>query len=166
MSFPLPLVRLSSPPSATTLASLWLRFFGCGDPAYVFRIVDQTVLTGAAAYQQEKDIEVRAWQERKAARAEAKHAEEHEAAVKAAEASGTAAPTFRPLQQTNSLRVLPRSPTQELHAHYFNSLLYYAAEHPIVKLVVQQALQSKPQEKVLQRLASSTQIRNELKPRV
>ena len=121
------------------------------------------MLTGASAYQHEKDVEVRAWHERKVARAEAKHAEEFEAATKAAEATGAAAPTFRPLQKP---KPLPRSPTQELHAHYFNSLLYYAADHPAVKRVVQRTAQNKPQEKVLQRLANATQLRNELKPKL
>lgn len=154
---------MHSPPSATTLASLWLRYFGSGSSVYLDRLVDATVLTGASAYQHEKDAEVRAWHERKVARAEAKHREEFEEATKAAAARGSPAPSFRPLPPP---KPLPRSPTHELHAHYFNSLLYYAADHPGVKRAVQQALQHRPQEKVLQRLANTTQLRNELKPKV
>lgn len=47
-----------SPASATTLCTLWYRFFGSGNEAYVSRILELTKLTGAPAYQAEKDREV------------------------------------------------------------------------------------------------------------
>lgn len=150
-----------SPASATTLCTLWYRFFGSGNEAYVRRILELTKLTGAPAYQVEKDREVKEWHANKVRREKEKR--EQSAKDAAAEAAKTGRPAA-PQAPAPRLKPLPASPTRELHGHFFNSLLTYADGHPLVnpeghalvKKAFREAWRADPQNPVLTQLAYTT----------
>jgi hypothetical protein len=152
-------VSLHSPASADTLASLWYRYFGCGDAVYLDRLLALTKLTGAPAYQAEKDIEIREWHAKKTERAvrEAKEARKEE--VEAAKKLGKpapAAPAADAAAAVTGLDTLPASPTLQLHYHFFNSLLHFSVEHPSVGLAVKRAWSLDPKNAVIQELLKTT----------
>jgi len=140
---------LDAPASSSALAGLWFRFFGSGETKYLRRLVDLASLTGAKAYQAEKDKQARTWYDDIMRR----RAEANESAKKA----GQPPPTHTPLKP------LPASPTAELHAYFVDSLRYYAQqhsllpehpEHPLVAQVFREALANKPDDPTLRALAA------------
>ena len=151
LSYPFPLVF--SPPTASTLASLWFRFFATGDLQYLTRLLDLTRLTGAVAYAHEKDQQIFAWEAKKHARAIERSQSEWETAKANAKANGQPQPPQpAPIPKPN----LPESPTGELHQHFVNSLLYYGEDHPLVKEAFKKAWSLYPNDPVIQKLAQTS----------
>jgi hypothetical protein len=122
-----PYALLDAPPSADALGALWLRFFSTGSLEYIQRVIELTRITGAKAYREEKDKEIRAWSDRKHARAVEKQREQYSQLVEAAQKSGE---TIPPEPKELEAPKLPESPTKELHDLFFNSLLYHQKDHP------------------------------------
>lgn len=96
---------------------------------------------------------MRQWHEKKQRRAE----EQYEELLRAAKEQSvrTGLPEVKPPTPAKP-KPLPASPTQELHKHFFNSLLFYAgAAHPLVKQSFLQAWAKYPNDPVMKHLEST-----------
>lgn len=121
--------------------------------AYIERLLELTRITGAPAYQAEKDREIREWTSKKYDRADADARDKWTALKEQALKQGVAPPSEpAPVKR----RKLPPSPTRELHTHFFNAFLYYADEHPTIKDVVRDEIETRPNDPINRALAETT----------
>jgi len=148
---------MDAPASASSLVSLWFRFFSSGDLRYLHRLIELTTLTGGKPYQEAKDEEIRVWDAKQRAKEERQYQERVKEAKKQAKKEGKTKIDLPPHPPQRA--PLPPSPTKELHDHFFQSLVHYAWNHPSVRSIVWEAHQKRPTDPVLQRLVQAQPIR-------